>query len=309
MRTWRGTAVALVRACHPAPALLVTVLATAWAVGIASSAGTVLLVALAVLTGQLSVGWSNDWLDAGRDASSGRADKPSVAGVVTPRLLRDSALVAAGLCVVLSLATGWVPGSIHLVTVISAWAYNLGVKSTAWSWVPYAVSFGLLPLFVVLAGFPRAGVPVWLMVATALLGVGAHVANTLPDLGDDRRTGVRGLPHRLGRRFSSVLAPVVLTAAVVVAFGPGSVGALSSSGKPSGVDGPGGPGGPSSLGGPGGGPVWWVAAAVAVGIAAAAGIVGWRRPHSRAPFTLSMVVAAICVLLLVLAGATGVVVQ
>jgi len=297
MRTWRGTAVALVRACHPAPALLVTVLAAAWAVGIGSSGRTIVLVTLAVLTGQLSVGWSNDWLDAGRDAVTGRADKPTVAGLVTAGLLRWSALVAVVLCVGLSLATGWVAGLVHLVTVACGWAYNAGVKATAWSWLPYAVAFGVLPLFVVLAGFPRAGVPVWLMVATALLGVGAHVANTLPDLGDDRRTGVRGLPHRLGRRASSVLAPVVLTVAVVVvAVGPGAVGG------PAGVSEPGSAGGPGVLGGPGG-PMRWVAVVAAVGGAAAAGIVGWRRPHSRAPFTLSMLVAAICVLLLVLAGA------
>lgn len=273
MRTWRGTAVALVRACHPAPALLVTVLAAAWAVGIGSSGRTIVLVSLAVLTGQLSVGWSNDWLDAGRDAVTGRADKPTVAGLVTAGLLRWSALVAVVLCVGLSLATGWVAGLVHLVTVACGWAYNAGVKATAWSWLPYALAFGVLPLFVVLAGFPRAGVPVWLMVATALLGVGAHVANTLPDLGDDRRTGVRGLPHRLGRRASSVLAPVVLAAAVVaVTLGTKAREELT-----------------------------WVAAAIAVGVAITAGAIGRSRPRSRAPFTLSMVVAAICVMLLVLA--------
>src|SRR5690625_536997 len=196
MRTWRGTAVALVRACHPAPALLVTVLAAAWAVGIGSSGRTIVLVSLAVLTGQLSVGWSNDWLDAGRDAVTGRADKPTVAGLVTAGLLRWSALVAVVLCVGLSLATGWVAGLVHLVTVACGWAYNAGVKATAWSWLPYAVAFGVLPLFVVLAGFPRAGVPAWLMVATAVLGVGAEVVNTFPDLGGARRRGVRGSARR-----------------------------------------------------------------------------------------------------------------
>src|SRR5690625_7733095 len=94
MRTWRGTAVALVRACHPAPALLVTVLAAAWAVGIGSSGRTIVLVTLAVLTGQLSVGWGNDWLDAGRDAVTGRADKPTVAGLVTAGLLGGAGLGA-----------------------------------------------------------------------------------------------------------------------------------------------------------------------------------------------------------------------
>src|SRR5699024_3299015 len=106
-----------------------------------------------------------------------------------------------------------------------------------------------------------------------------------------------GLPHRLGRRASSVLAPLVLMLAVlVVAVGPGAFGG------PGGVGSPGSTGGPGGLGSPGG-PVRWVAGLEAVGVAAAAGIVGWRGAHSRARLTLSMAVAAICVLLWVQAGA------
>ena len=52
--------------------------------------------------------------------------------------------------------------------------------------------------------------------AGALLGVGAHLVNVLPDLADDAATGVRGLPHRLGARRSSVLAAAVLVGATVV---------------------------------------------------------------------------------------------
>ena len=47
------------------------------------------------------------------------------------------------------------PGSVHLVSVASGWAYNLGLKSTAWSWAPYAVAFGALPAVVSLADDPR----------------------------------------------------------------------------------------------------------------------------------------------------------
>src|SRR5690606_29286146 len=89
------------------------------------------------------------------------------------------------------------------------------------SWLPYAVSFGLLPIFVVLAHSPDAATSGWAVAAAALLGLGAHVANTLPDLEDDRRTGVRGLPHRIGPAAARLLAPLVLAAATaVVVFGP-----------------------------------------------------------------------------------------
>jgi 4-hydroxybenzoate polyprenyltransferase len=60
-----------------------------------------------------------------------------------------------------------------------------------------------------------------MMAAGGLLGVGAHLLNVLPDLEDDQLTGVRGLPHRLGRSRAGVLAPVVLVvASVLVVAGP-----------------------------------------------------------------------------------------
>lgn len=271
----RGLVRGLVVASHFPPTVMVTAFALALSAGIGAGARTTTLVALAVLAGQLSVGWSNDWLDARRDLAVGRADKPVVTGLVTPAALRTAALVALGACVVLSLATGVVPGLVHVVAVASAWSYNALLKATWWSWAPYALSFGLLAVFVVLAA-PGDGRPApWAVGAAALLGVGAHVANTLPDLEDDAATGVRGLPHRLGRRASSVLAPVLLgVASVLVVLAPPDAPDAAR----------------AALGG------------AAVGLAVAAGVVGVVRPRSRAPFALSMAVAGVCVVLLVLAA-------
>jgi 4-hydroxybenzoate polyprenyltransferase len=68
------------------------------------------------------------------------------------------------------------------------------------------------------------------LVTGALLGVGAHLLNVLPDLADDEATGVRGLPHRLGARVVRWLAPAVLLAgSVVAAYGPGG-GSLDATG-------------------------------------------------------------------------------
>ncbi|MBD8077793.1 UbiA family prenyltransferase [Cellulosimicrobium arenosum] len=262
-------------ASHAAPTAFVTVFAGALSAAIGAGAPTTALVVAAVLAGQLSVGWSNDWLDSARDLAVGRSDKPVVQGVVRAGTLRAAALTALGLCVVASLATGVVPGLVHLVAVAGAWAYNAGIKATVWSWVPYAVSFALLAVFVVLAA-PGDRVPAgWVALAAGLLGCGAHVANTLPDLDDDVATGVRGLPHRLGRRRSSVLAPLVLGAAVAVVV-------LAPTGSP--------------------GVAAWTVGALALVAAAAAGALGVLRPASRAPFVLSMLVAALCVVLLVLAA-------
>jgi 4-hydroxybenzoate polyprenyltransferase len=186
--------------------------------------GPAVLVTAAVLAGQLTIGWGNDLLDARRDAAVGRADKPIATGDL-PRLLVQRCLVAAAVaCLVLSAATGWRSGLVHVVLLVGmGHAYNLGLKATALSWLPYAVAFGSLPAVVSLAGPDHARPAWWLMGAGATLGVGAHLLNTLPDLADDARTGVRGLPHRLGEGVSRVVAAAVLLAAsVLAALGPGS---------------------------------------------------------------------------------------
>ncbi|HEV8298430.1 MAG TPA: hypothetical protein VGQ20_14090, partial [Acidimicrobiales bacterium] len=61
----------LLRASHFQPALSVTVIATVLAVSVGRGAGSI-VVALAVAAGQLSVGWSNDYLDRDRDRRTGR---------------------------------------------------------------------------------------------------------------------------------------------------------------------------------------------------------------------------------------------
>ena len=155
-RRREATVWALVRAAHVGPAAAVVVLSVLLAVVAGLGPGRTVLVALAVLTGQLSVGWSNDLVDEPRDRAVGRGDKPVAAGEVSARAVRTACAASVAAVVVLSLACGLWAGVVHLVCVASAWAYNLWLKSTLWSWVPYAVSFGGLVVFVTLAGRPPA---------------------------------------------------------------------------------------------------------------------------------------------------------
>ncbi|GAB2698171.1 UbiA family prenyltransferase [Thalassiella azotivora] len=211
---------ALLRATHPLPALAVTVFGTA--LGASAGAGGVdlALLAGALACGQASVGWSNDLADAGRDRAAGRSEKPLASGDVGVGAVRVALVVAVAGCVVLSLLLGAVPGVLHLVAVASAWAYNLLLKSTVASPLPYLVSFGLLPVIAAtLAGSPVR----WpLAVAAGVLGVAAHFANTVPDEEADAATGVRGLPQRIGARASQVVAAGgVVAAAGVLLLGEG----------------------------------------------------------------------------------------
>lgn len=212
----RGQAAELAKACHPGPALAVTALATAYAVSAGLDPSRVVLVAAAVLAGQLSIGWSNDLIDLGRDRAVGRTDKPLAAGTLPESTARVACAAAVVATVILSLACGAVAGAVHLGCVAAGWAYNLGAKATVLSWLPYAIAFGGLPVFITLA--ERGGsLPPWpVPVAGALLGIGAHLVNVLPDLADDEATGVRGLAHRIGYHPASALAVTSLAAATAV---------------------------------------------------------------------------------------------
>jgi 4-hydroxybenzoate polyprenyltransferase len=206
-----------VRACHLQPTLAVTAVTTALAVLSGRDAWGCVAVAVAVLAGQFSTGWSNDWFDAGRDTANGRTDKPIVSGAVDVATVRAAALVALAACVPLSFLSGWRAALVHLVAVGSAWAYNAGVKATVLSPLPYALSFGLLPAFVTL-GLPTHPWPrPTLMVATALLGIGAHFINTLADREDDARAGIAGLPQRMSAR-ACLFTGVLLLSACSVAI-------------------------------------------------------------------------------------------
>ncbi|WP_211348696.1 UbiA family prenyltransferase [Nocardioides litoris] len=222
----RGRVELLLAAAHGGPAVAVTLLAALLGVAADLGPGRVVGITLAVLAGQLTIGWGNDLLDADRDSAVGRSDKPLATGRLDPGLVRGCLAAAAVAAVALSLVLGWRAGSVHLLLLVGmGHAYNLGLKATAASWVPYAVAFGSLPAVVTLAA-PGATwgdwAPWWQCVAGATLGVGAHLLNALPDLADDLATGVRGLPHRLGATGSRVLAALALLAAsVATVAGPG----------------------------------------------------------------------------------------
>jgi 4-hydroxybenzoate polyprenyltransferase len=272
----RAQAAGLVLACHPVPAAAVTGFVAALTVSAGNGVATCLVATLAVLTGQLSIGWSNDLLDAERDTLSGRSGKPIAAGLLPRRTAVVALACALGLSVPLSLALGWRAGVVQLLTVACGWVYNLGVKSTVWSPLPYAVAFGTLPAVASLALPDHPWPAWWALAAGALVGVAAHFGNVLPDLADDAATGVRGLPHRLTRvACAGVAAGLALVAVLLVAVAPG--------------------GGPSLLG--------WLAVLTGLVVAAATLVVVRQRSSTEAAFYAIMLLAAVGVALLAANGA------
>jgi 4-hydroxybenzoate polyprenyltransferase len=185
------------------------------ALGAGRGAGTAWVV-LAVLAGQLFTGWSNDYLDRGFDRAAGRSDKPLATGEIEPRAVAAAALAALVAAIPLSLASGVAATIVHMVAIASATAYNLGLRATVLSAVPYAVAFGLVPAFVTLGLTPPHWPHAWVIAAAALIGVGGHFAQVRSDVEVDRVHGVLGLPQRVGARASGIAAAAFLVAAATL---------------------------------------------------------------------------------------------
>ncbi|KAF2412589.1 1,4-dihydroxy-2-naphthoate prenyltransferase [Microbacterium sp. B35-04] len=275
MRTVR----ALWGSSHPGPTLVVTVLALALGIVTGLDLWRIALLTASVFAGQLSVGISNDAFDAARDREVGRTDKPLARGDVTGGVAWAAALVLLVLALALSVPLGWRMLAAHALALGSAWAYNAGLKSTPWSIVPFLVSFGIFPSLATLSAPDPTFAAGWAWIAGAALGAAVHLTNVLPDLDDDARTGVRGLPHRLGPRASAVTAALaVVGGAIAVLLGAvgGDLGAVST--------------------------VSWVFFTAVVAVAA---VTAWRaitRPPSRALFRLVMLAALLLATQLVASG-------
>jgi 4-hydroxybenzoate polyprenyltransferase len=206
----------LVTACHPEPTVAVTTLTTVLFASAGNSALTCLIGALAIGTGQLSIGWSNDLIDRDRDVAAHRSDKPLVTSRLTAGDLRTACTMAVLLTAPLSLALGWLPGLLHLSAVAAGWLYNYRLKSSLLSVLPYLYAFGSLPVIATTALDESRLPPAPIVLAAALIGAAAHYANVLPDIADDLAAGVRGLPQLAGVRGATTVAGIASLLATVL---------------------------------------------------------------------------------------------
>jgi 4-hydroxybenzoate polyprenyltransferase len=260
---------------HPGPSLAISAMIAVLAAQAAPrGVGPVALVVPAAVAGQFSIGWSNDFFDAGRDARAGRTDKPVAAGLISRRAVAVAGAAALTVSLLLALAIGAAAGLVNAVMMAAGWAYNAGLKSTLASGLAYLAGFGLIPAFAAstLPGHPAPRAVV--TAAAAVLGLGAHFANVIHDLDGDRAAGVRGLPQRVAARGGPGAVRLI---ALVLLLAASALLALSAAG-----------------------PHRWVALA---GLAAAAvlAIAGAAAP-GRLPFLAAIGIAAIDVALFVFGG-------
>ena len=193
-----GLIVSLVLAAHPLQALVIALGTAVAALVSGRDWREVGLVLATVLVGRATYGWLNDVVDRQRDIAVERQGKVLVREWLDRSTLTFATAVAVCFLVPLSIANGTTAGLFHLGSVLAAWTYNAKLKTTPLSFVPWAVSIGLLVPFLSYGGWgggSHGAPPEPVMVAlAAFLGVCIHVLDALPDLVEDNRNGVRSLP-------------------------------------------------------------------------------------------------------------------
>ncbi len=228
-----GFAVSLLRASHPGESLVIAGGVTLGAVLVGRPLREVALVLATVLLGRLTAGWLNDAADRRRDAAAGRQDKPVALGWVDGGTVTFTVACATCVLVPLSISNGTVAGVAHLLSVLAAWTYCTRIKTTRLSFVPWAISFALLPAFLSYGGWGggvHGGPPTVLMTVLAgLLGIGFHVILALQDLVGDNRIGLRTFPLMIALKIgaakllvlSGAWTVAVLGGIVAAGLGPG----------------------------------------------------------------------------------------
>jgi 4-hydroxybenzoate polyprenyltransferase len=210
----------LVRLVHPFPSLLDAVVTGVIAAMAGGSPTVCLRLAIAMFCLQAAIGTVNDIVDVAADKDR-KVGKPIPAGAVDPSVARLVAAGALALGLALSVLSGPAVLAIAIVGTAIGLAYDLRLKGTQWSWLPFALGIPLLPVYAWLGG--SGGLPEAFLIVLPmafLAGAALAYANALADLERDRAAGTRTVATALGRegtwRTGAALQVVVIGIAVTM---------------------------------------------------------------------------------------------
>ena len=206
---------------HPGPVLFHIIAVTIFALLAAwprFAWGVIVLIIAAHAAMQISIAMLNDYCDRRADAQV-KPGKPIPAGLVRPREALIAGLAMMVLMVVLLLPLNIWGLVVSLAYLTLGQAYNLGLKSTLLSGVVFALAIPLIPIYAYVAQGRTLPILLWLIPFGALLGVALNLANSLPDIEEDRAAEARTLAVVLGLRGTLLACPVLIAlAAALVAI-------------------------------------------------------------------------------------------
>jgi 4-hydroxybenzoate polyprenyltransferase len=227
-----------VRLTHPFPSILDGIVTGSVAVLGGAATGRAIQVGVAMTLLQLGIGTANDLVDAPRDA--GRKPGKPIPGGLVPR---SGALVVAAGCfaagVALAVALSPAVGALALVVIAIGLAYDLRLKGTALSWLPFAVGIPILPVFGWVAATGSLSAIFLALVPTAMIaGASLAISNALVDVERDRAAGVSSVALALGERNAVGLGQALVAGVWLLAVGSAlvegaawpAVGAIAATG-------------------------------------------------------------------------------
>ena len=169
-----------------------------------ASALPAIALTLSVFLVSSAVGSMNDYLDVDLDRAT-KPTKPIARGDISQTTAFVVSIASAVIGVGMSFLLGFPVGSIALLVLASGLAYDVWLKGTLWSWVPYAIGIPALPVWSFLAADAFTPILLLSFPLGALISLALQLANTVPDIEGDKSFGVVGLAHRLGVQASLVV--------------------------------------------------------------------------------------------------------
>jgi 4-hydroxybenzoate polyprenyltransferase len=167
---------------------------------------------------QFGIGAANDWADAAADARA-RPAKPIPAGLVRRSTAARIAAAAAAAGLALAMLAGLPALAVAAAGLATGLVYDLRLKRTRWSWLPYAVGIPLLPVFAWIGATGSLPASFVVLLPIALVAGGAlAVANAVADVEGDLAAGVETVATSLGldqaRRIGGALEGLVVLVAL-----------------------------------------------------------------------------------------------
>jgi 4-hydroxybenzoate polyprenyltransferase len=105
-------------------------------------------------------------------------------------------------------------GLVYMLGIGCGVAYNFYFKFSVLSPVPYAIAFAALPSSVAISKDIHP--PLWMWLGGALFGMAAHFINVIKDMKQDQKSGIQGLPQRLGAKYSILVAVALIAMGILV---------------------------------------------------------------------------------------------
>ncbi|HVL53109.1 MAG TPA: UbiA family prenyltransferase [Vitreimonas sp.] len=184
---------------HPFPIVVDAGATFAIAIVAGADPGTAVRLAGGMLALQAAIGALNDVVDAPRDAGR-KPGKPIPAGLVSTRAAGAVCLAAALVGLLLSLPSGLPTVGVAVAILCIGAIYDLRLKGTPWSWVPFASGIPLLPVYAWLGAVGSLpALFVVLLPAAFAAGAALAIANALADVERDEAAGVTSIAAHLGQ--------------------------------------------------------------------------------------------------------------